>query len=198
MDKSGRRRLAVAVATALIAIAALASLATAERESAAQLPAPTLAAGTCKNIDTPVRESTVRKLRKSVACLLKGERSRHARKPLASNKALQSAAQKHAKTMVATNCLSHQCEGEVDLEARIRRSGYLDRATSWRYAENTGCGISAEAMVANWMASKFHRLNILDKGFKDVGVGVVQREVKGRCGDGYGAFVLVFGFRATR
>lgn len=194
MNRSGRSRLAVAVATALLAIAALASLAIAERQGAAMAPV-TQAAGKCKKIDTPVRESSVPKLRKAVACLLNSERSRHARKSLTVNKALQSAAQKHAKKMVATNCLSHQCQGEADLESRIRRSGYLEGANSWRYAENTGCGISAEAMVANWMASKFHRLNILAKGFEDIGVGVVQREIKGRCGNGYGAFVLVFGFR---
>ena len=50
-------------------------------------------------------------------------------------------------------------------------------------------------MVANWMASVYHRVNILDPEFDDVGVGVSQKRVDGRCKRKYGTFTVVFGTR---
>jgi len=75
-------------------------------------------------------------------------------------------------------------------------AGYFDGVKSWRYAENTGCGLSAEAMVANWLDSVYHRVNILDEDFRDMGVGASHRRVAGRCQKGYGTFTVVFGERS--
>ena len=97
--------------------------------------------------------------------------------------------------MVETDCLAHRCPGEADLESRLRRAGYFAGASSWRYAENTGCGASAEAMVASWMERSYHRINILDQDFREVGVGVSQERVDGRCEQGYATFAVVFGRR---
>ena len=112
-----------------------------------------------------------------------------------SNSSLQKAAQRHTKTMVATDCLAHRCPGEVDLDTRLEQAGYFDGAQKWRFAENTGCGLSTEAMVGNWMASVYHRVNILDPEFDDVGVGVSKKAVDGRCKRKYGTFTVVFGTR---
>jgi uncharacterized protein YkwD len=97
--------------------------------------------------------------------------------------------------MVKTDCLSHVCPHEADLEHRIRESGYLEGAKKWRYAEDTGCGLTAEAMVKNWLASTYHRLNILGKKYRDLGIGVSDGNVKRRCKPGYGTFTLLFAFR---
>ena len=52
-------------------------------------------------------------------------------------------------------------------------------------------------MVANWMASVYHRVNILDKDFRDVGVGVVaEARSTGAASKGYATFAVVFGARA--
>jgi uncharacterized protein YkwD len=149
----------------------------------------------CAHAGEPIREVSTGQLRKAVLCLLNDERSRHARSRLALSRRLGKAAQRHTDTMVDTNCLSHSCHGEPDLEGRIRKSGYLKGAHRWQFAENTGCGLSAESMVANWMASTFHRINILGKKFHDIGIGLSDQRVPRRCSEGYGTFTTVFAFR---
>jgi len=149
----------------------------------------------CKNASTPVHRLSKGAVRSTVMCLVNAERRRHARNPLSRSKALQRASQHHANKMAATNCLSHQCPGEGSLASRIRRFGYTRGANSWKFAENTGCGLSAEAMVMNWMASRYHRINIVDPRFKDIGVGYTDARVEGRCKRSYGTFAVVFAVR---
>ncbi len=193
--KAGRRRVAaVAGGLAALGVAAVASLAPASS------PAPSQAAAArsgpaCGLAPVPAADSAVKNLRKSIRCLINEERAVHGFGKLARNSPLQKAAQRHAKVMVHTGCLAHRCPNELSLEARLRQAGYFDGAESWRYAENTGCGASAEAMVANWMASVYHRVNILDPEFREVGIGVSKKKVAGRCQKKYATFAVVFGER---
>jgi uncharacterized protein YkwD len=149
----------------------------------------------CDHATAAVRELPNGQLRKAFVCLMNKERSRHARQRLKPSLRLQEAAQFHTDKMVETDCLSHVCADEADLQTRLRRSGYLKGARKWEFAENTGCGTTAEAMVTNWMASTYHRLNILGKKFRDLGVGVSDGNVKRRCKPGYGTFTAVFAYR---
>ena len=193
MNSSRRTRLAAGPLLVAIAIAALASLALAQRptgESTARAGAET-----CKNAGTPVHRLSRGVVRDAVLCLVNEERRRHARQPIARSKALQRVAQQHTEKMVATDCLSHQCPGEGSLGSRIRRSGYPAGAEDWEFAQNTGCGVSAEAMVKNWMASRYHRINILDPAFEDLGVGYSRDAVEDRCRDSFGTFATVFAVR---
>ena len=151
--------------------------------------------GGCSGADKPAADTPSRKLRKSIRCLINRERAVHGFGKLAHRHALEKAGQRHAKTMVATGCLAHRCPGEVDLEDRIREAGYFNGASSWRFAENTGCAASAEAMVAGWLDVKYHRINILNKDFHDIGVGVVHKRIKDRCEHGFVTFAVVFGDR---
>ncbi|HEX2129884.1 MAG TPA: CAP domain-containing protein [Solirubrobacterales bacterium] len=196
MNMGGKVRLAAGLVLAAVAIASLASLAVAERQPASTLRAA--AADECKKAGTPVGRLSSGAVRNAVLCLVNEERRRHARKPVVQSKALQQAAQRHAEKMAATECLAHQCPGEGSLGSRIRRSGYPAGAKDWEFAENTGCGLSAEAMVKNWLASRYHRLNILDPRFEDLGVGHTRADVKGRCRDAFGTFAAVFAVRETR
>jgi uncharacterized protein YkwD len=179
---------------AALGVAALGSLAIA----ADATPASDAAArgeASCELASVAVDDSTVKDLRKSIRCLINEERAVHGFSKLARNSPLQTAAQRHTKAMVSTGCLAHRCPGEVDLETRLDQAGYFDGADSWRYAENTGCGEAAGAMVANWMASIYHRINILDPEFRDLGIGVSKRRVHGRCKKDFGTFTVVFGER---
>ena len=192
-----RTRLAAGLFVAAIAIviASLASLALAEPPDA---PSSRAAAGdreSCKNASTPVHRLGRSAVREALRCLVNEERRRHARAPVASSKALQGAAQQHAEKMAATDCLAHQCPGEGSLGSRIRRSGYTTGAKDWEFAENTGCGLSVEAMVRNWMASRYHRINIVDPRFEDLGVGYSRANVEDRCRDSFGTFAAVFAMR---
>ncbi len=182
--------------SALVAAALLAAVVAALLGAPAVGAAPQVARGaSCKGADAPAAETSSKKLRKSVRCLINTERAVHGFGKLARRHALQKAGQAHAKTMVATDCLAHRCQGEDDLEGRLRHAGYFNGASSWQFAENTGCGLSAEAMVAGWLDVRFHRINILDKDFDDIGVGVVHKRVEAKCEDGFATFAVVFGQR---
>ena len=182
----------MAAAIAALAAALLASLAIASRPDAGAARGEQSA---CKGAEKPSVSVSTAQVRKAFRCLVNERRAIHGASPVADSKNLQQAAQAHTVQMVKKGCLAHRCGNEPNLEERIRRSGYLDGASRWQYAENTGCGLSAEAMVANWMASQFHRVNVLEKNFRDVGIGVVQKRTPGQCDVGYSTFTLVFAFR---
>jgi uncharacterized protein YkwD len=191
MQEARRRRtIAAAAAIAAAGVVVLASLAIAARPGG-----PTAGSGpgsaACPTAGEPATHATSRQLRRSVRCLINEERAVRGLAKLARKKSLQKAADRHADAMAETDCLAHRCGDEDDLRTRLRKAGYFRGAKSWRFAENTGCGASAEAMVANWMASRFHRVNILNRKFRDVGVGVTHDRVSGRCDRGFATFAVV-------
>jgi uncharacterized protein YkwD len=179
------------------ALAALVVLACAvPSASAAQArPAAVGSADPCPAADEMVADTTTPDLRKTVRCLIANERSARGLPKLARSDSLETAAKRHVKAMIDTDCLAHRCPGEVDLEKRLRRAGYFDGFTLFRFAESTGCGTTAESMVDSWMASAFDRTSILDANFNDIGVAVSQDSSDRLCGAGYGTFTVVFGKR---
>lgn len=193
IEKAGRRRLTFAATLAAVAVTLLASFAIAARPGAEVSRGGDGSA--CKRAEEPSVGVTVAKLRESIRCLVNERRATRGARPVAESKNLQKAAQSHTRRMVRTGCLAHRCGDEPNLEERVRDSGYLNGASRWQFAESTGCGLSAKAMVANWMAIQFHRVNILEKKFRDVGIGVVQRRTPGQCSAGYSTFTLVLGYR---
>ena len=180
----------VAGTLAVVGVALLAAVAIAARPD--DRAAPARGDGTvCPAAGKPAAQASTKELRKSVRCLIKDERSNRGLDVLGRDQSLAEAAALHSEAMVEADCLAHQCSGEDDLATRLRDAGYFDGAEMWQFAENTGCGMSAEAMVANWMATRFHRVNILEPRFHEIGVGVVGERVKGRCEKGYATFTVV-------
>jgi uncharacterized protein YkwD len=181
------------------ALAALAALVVSVGGAQADTVRPhALAAMTdaCPGSDTPVAQSSPRELRKSVRCLILAMRADRALPKLARATSLELAAKRHVRTMIATNCLAPKCPNELDLETRLRRAGYLTGATTFRFAESTGCGTSAASMVSSWMSSTFDRASIIDAAFEDLGVYASSAASKQLCGSGYGTFAVVFGERS--
>jgi uncharacterized protein YkwD len=94
-------------------------------------------------------------------------RSRHAagRASLSVNDHLSSYARKHSATMAAKNKLYHN----PDLASWLRN-------WNWRIlGENVGYGPSIPTLHTAFMRSTSHRRNILDRRFRNVGVGVVVK-----------------------
>lgn len=147
----------------------------------------------CNDAGAAAVNVSPKKLNKAILCLVNQERTKRGLKALRSNKKLAKAAKKHTKQMVKTNCLDHQCGGEPNLQGRIR--GYLSGARQYAYGEDVGCATTAAKMVSRWMGSPLHRANILNKKFKDAGVGSSQGRVSSRCSKNYATFTIVFGFR---
>lgn len=192
-DAIARRPFVIVLTVATLGVAALGSISVAAKPGTEARGGE--AGESCEGADLPAADVTVQNLRRSVRCLINLERAVHGRSALQRDRRLQSAGQKHAATMAANDCLAHRCGDEPALAERIARAGYLTEAEAWQYAESTGCGESAEAMVSNWMASRFHRINILEKTYDDLGVGVVQEPVRSRCDKDYATFGVVFAWR---
>ena len=98
--------------------------------------------------------------------------------------------------MVADDCLDHTCPGERPLEQRVRRAAIPTAPTGGGTRSNTGCAVSAKAMLRRWLRSEFHRENVLEPRYRDVGVGVERTapESKG-CESDFATFAVVFGRR---
>lgn len=190
--RKARRRpvFALSVTAGALAVVALAGLAT-----AAEPTATSAGDVACPGAETLAVDTTVKEMRGSIRCRINEERATHGLGRVVIDRRLRKAANRHVKAMVATDCLAHKCPGEPSLERRIKKSGYLEGAEAYQYAENTGCGESVEEMMDSWLTSKFHRINLLNKAFDDVGIGIAQEAVKGSCRKGFATFAVVFGHR---
>ena len=103
--------------------------------------------------------------------LVNAERAKVGCSPLTVNAKLTKAAQAHSEDMAAHANMSHTGSDGSAPGDRITRAGY-----DWSaYGENVAYGYATpEAVMAGWMSSPGHKANILDCGFKEIGVGLAQ------------------------
>jgi uncharacterized protein YkwD len=174
--------LLVATLLAAVALSARADVATGQTRA-------------CPNAKAPAADLSRKALRRVTTCLINNLRRNRGQVPVSRNLRLQRAAQRHTRVMVRTSCLKHRCPGEPRLQRRIRRSGYLDGARRWSFAENTGCAQTARAMIRSWRQSRFHRTNMLGPRFRDIGVGVVGRPARARCPAKAATFTALLAWR---
>ncbi|MFF4923850.1 sigma-70 family RNA polymerase sigma factor [Kitasatospora sp. NPDC001261] len=100
--------------------------------------------------------------------LVNAERARAGCAPLRIDPRLHGSAQKHADDMAIRGFFDHVNPDGVRTEARITAAGY--RWSQW--GENLDRGPTTPAAVfARWMDGGIHQSNMLDCGFKDIGVG---------------------------
>ncbi|MBO1418231.1 sigma-70 family RNA polymerase sigma factor [Streptomyces sp. FH025] len=100
--------------------------------------------------------------------LVNAERAKAGCAPLRIDPRLHSAAQKHADDMAARGFFDHVNPDGVRADARITAAGY--RWSQW--GENLDRGPTTPASVlSRWMDGGIHQSNLLDCGFKDVGIG---------------------------
>jgi len=107
--------------------------------------------------------------REDVVTLTNAERAKAGCAPLKRHTALDSAAQSHSTDMAAHNYFSHTGRDGSSPSQRIQRAGYPRNSG---HGENIAAGYSsaAEAMKG-WMSSTGHRRNILNCGYRSIGVG---------------------------
>ncbi|MGW0086967.1 CAP domain-containing protein [Streptomyces sp. NPDC003393] len=106
-----------------------------------------------------------------VVQLVNAERAKVGCSPLTVNADLTKAAQAHSEDMAAHRNMSHTGSDGSSPGDRITRAGY-----NWSsYGENVAYGYSTpEKVMAAWMDSPGHRENILNCGYKEIGVGLAQ------------------------
>jgi uncharacterized protein YkwD len=162
----------------------------------AALAAPSgAAASACVNASASPSSVSSRTAVRTTACLLNRERASRGLRKVKLNGRLSRAAVRHARDMVRRRYFSHFSLSGSNFLHRIKRTGYLSRARSWSAGENIAWGAGAlgtpGAIVKAWMKSPGHKANILNRRFREIGLGVVRGSPRGA-----GAtFVNTFGFR---
>ncbi|MDT3398492.1 CAP domain-containing protein [Streptomyces sp. B1866] len=106
-----------------------------------------------------------------VVDLVNAERAKAGCQALTVNADLTEAATAHSADMAAHQNMSHTGSDGSSPGDRITEAGY-DWST---YGENVAYGYATpERVMAAWMASAGHKANILNCGFKEIGVGLSQ------------------------
>src|SRR4051794_15593601 len=116
------------------------------------------------------------------------ERARVGVQPLASNTALDQAAEGHSQWMIDTDTFSHTGAGGSNPGARMMAAGYVFGGSSWANGENiawastrapNGYQDEVDLLHANLMNSPGHRENLLNGDFKEAGLGFEVGEFQG-------------------
>ncbi|MGI8632345.1 MAG: CAP domain-containing protein [Solirubrobacterales bacterium] len=115
--------------------------------------------------------------RRAVLCAINRERAKRGLRKLRPDGKLRRAAVRHSSDMKRRKFFSHDSPSGSSMSSRIKRTGYVKGARSWRLAENLGWGTgsygSVQGLTKAWMNSPGHRRNILDPQLREIGVGVV-------------------------
>jgi uncharacterized protein YkwD len=91
--------------------------------------------------------------------------------------------------MVRQRFFDHVSPGGSTMAQRIKRTNYLDGRRGWSLGENLAWGSGSLAtpaeIVDGWMHSAGHRRNILDAGFREIGIGIALGSPTGGAGATY-------------
>ena len=156
------------------------------------------AAQACQNADAVPSQANEAQLVRSTLCLLNGERGKRRMKKFRLNGRLSHAARLHAGDMVRRDYFSHDSTSGESFVDRIRETGYLRSASSWYVGENLAWGAgersTPRSQLRAWMNSPGHRANILNRRFREVGIGVVFGAPEGSY-DESATYATEFGLR---
>ena len=158
--------------------------------------APATAAAACADANVDPGGVTEARVVAATQCLVNAERARRGLGALTRDDRLDVAARRHARDMVARQYFAHRSPEGRHSSDRIRSAGYLASASAWVVGENLAWGTydraTPRAIVAAWMASPGHRANILDRRYRQIGVGLAPGNPV--LGDGAGAtYATTFG-----
>ncbi|MFL6233314.1 MAG: CAP domain-containing protein [Thermoanaerobaculia bacterium] len=109
------------------------------------------------------------RVRAAMLAQVNAERKQAGVAPLRPNPRLDQAAQSHAQDMLARHYFAHESPEGKTVRERARAAGYDWRAIGENIAEGQ---LSVEEVMDTWMHSPPHRRNILDRDFKELGVGL--------------------------
>ena len=135
------------------------------------------ASSACADTDARPGDASETALARSAVCLLNKQRARRGLRKLRLNGRLSEAARRHTVDMVRRNYFGHVSRSGSDVVDRLSILGYMRGARSWTVGENLAWGSGTRStpreIVASWMNSAGHRANILQRRFREIGIGVV-------------------------
>src|SRR3712207_9477847 len=139
---------------------------------AASLAAPAQALA-CANAHDNPNDVSLADSKRATICLLNDIRREKGLRPFHVNDRLSLASQRHTNAMTNRNFFAHG-----DFVGRIRSARYLRGARGWTVGENIAWGswdyATPRSIVRGWMNSPPHRRNILNRRFREIGVGVAR------------------------
>jgi uncharacterized protein YkwD len=184
------RRTGISAAFALLTLGVFVALAAG--------PGTTAALASCPHANAHPHTTSLANLRTAMRCLVNNKRAKHNLHGLKDNARLASAARRHTKAMLQKDCFKHRCQGESPLGKRIKRSGYLQGAKHYFYAEDLGFDRTPKRMIQRLTNSRYNRRNILDGDFRDIGVGVGWGAPRtGRPDSKFATYTIVFAWRRS-
>lgn len=135
------------------------------------------AAAGCPGSDRVPRAATVDEAATATLCVINHERARRHIPRLRSQAALDRAGRRYARDMVRRQFFSHTSPSGASMVERLRDVGYADPDRVWSVGEALAWGAGTTRatptkIVAAWMASPPHRRLLLDRDYRDVGIGV--------------------------
>lgn len=155
-------------------------------------------AAACTGADLAPAAANRGRTRSATLCLLNVERTSRGLRALRADDRLEIAAQRHSDDMVARDYFDHVTPSGADVVARLSRAGYVSDEVSWAVGENIAWGsgdlATPREIVRAWMNSTGHRRNILDRRYREIGIGVA-RGVPGRDIEG-ATYTTDFGTRS--
>jgi uncharacterized protein YkwD len=139
-------------------------------------------------------------IERATLCLINVQRRAQGLPSLRPDRLLRLAALRHSRDMVARHYFAHTSRGGSTLVTRIRQTGYFAQSRFWRAGENlawsAGPKSNPASIVRAWMNSPPHRHNILTRGYRDIGIGVVPGGPRARARGT--TYTTDFGYRTRR
>jgi uncharacterized protein YkwD len=130
----------------------------------------------CANTSIKPTAANLEVVRSAVLCLHNAERARHGLPKLRENWRLRRAASRHSTRMVGSHFFDHTTPAGLTMAERIRSTGYTNGAHAWSIGENIAWGsgrlATASQIQHGWMKSPGHRANILQRSFREIGIGI--------------------------
>ncbi len=144
--------------------------------SAVAIAAPSAHAASCPGADTTAPAASAAIAKSATLCLLNGERAAHGIGPLRSQVQLDGAAEAYSLAMVQQRFFAHVSPAGESLRERL--NSYISAVQTWDIGENLAWGEGAlatpAAIVGGWMNSPGHRANILQRSFREIGIGIAR------------------------
>ena len=111
-------------------------------------------------------------VRAATLCLINAQRARQHAGPLTENRLLQRAAELHSLDMAKRKFFEHRNPDGVQPDARIVHQGYPPILVGENLAWGETDKSPPAKIVALWMTSPGHRANILEPGYREIGIGM--------------------------
>lgn len=182
---------------------ALAAAALASALLAAPSAAQAAQAAPCAGADTAPSAANLPAMRHATLCLLNVERTSRGLAALRADGQLRKVAQSYSGQMVTHRFFAHVGNDGSTLASRILgKTKYVARAASWSLGENLYWGSGALATpqqsVTGWMNSPGHRRNVLNRKFRDIGIGITIGAPEDVSGAPAATYATEFGTRSFR